>query len=104
VAGHGGEPFHTEVGYWLWDAAESLRCFLIPRGSAIIAGGTVDADATVFTLQADAGVHTYGILSNHFLEQNARTVRYEVTIDTSVDGEFTYIETSVIQHAEVPRR
>jgi len=97
-------PFHTEVGYWLWDAAESqvFRCFLIPRGSAIIAGGTVAADATVFTLQADSGVHTYGILSNHFLEQNARTVRYEVTIDTSVDGEFTYTETSVIQHAKAP--
>ena len=47
-------------------------------------------------------VHTYGILSNHFLEQNARTVRYEVTIDTSVDGEFTYTETTVIQHAKVP--
>src|SRR5581483_7883163 len=27
-------PFHTEVGYWLWDAADGqvLRCFMIPRG------------------------------------------------------------------------
>ena len=97
-------PFHTEVGYWLWDAGDGqvLRCFLIPRGSAMIAGGTVAPDATVFTLQADAGIHTYGILSNKWLEQNARTVRYEVTIDTSVDGEFTYTETSVIQHAKMP--
>ena len=26
-------PFHTEVGYWLWDATDGqvMRCFLIPR-------------------------------------------------------------------------
>ena len=36
-------PFHTEVGYWMWDARDSevVRCFLIPRGSAIVAGATV---------------------------------------------------------------
>ncbi len=35
-------PFHTEVGYWLWDARDSevIRCFLIPRGSAVVAGAT----------------------------------------------------------------
>ena len=29
-------PFHTEVGYWLWDAAtgEVLRGFVVPRGIA----------------------------------------------------------------------
>ena len=45
-------PFHTEVGYWMWDARDSevVRCFVIPRGSAIVAGGTVAADATTFTL------------------------------------------------------
>ena len=33
-------PFHTEVGYWMWDAGDSevIRCFMIPRGSAIVAG------------------------------------------------------------------
>ena len=27
-------PFHTELGYWLWDAAtgEVLRAFVVPRG------------------------------------------------------------------------
>ena len=36
-------PFHTEVGYWMWDARDSevVRCFLIPRGSAIVAGAVV---------------------------------------------------------------
>ena len=97
-------PFHTEVGYWLWDAVDSqvIRCFIVYRGLAIVAGGTVESRATNFTLAADAGVQTYGILSNHFLDQNARTVRYEVTIDTEVDDQFTYIETSILQHAKWP--
>ena len=57
-------------------------------------------------LHPDAGVgsQTYGILSNNWLDKNAQSVRYEVTIDTSVDGEFTYIETTVIKHAKVPER
>ena len=35
-------PFHTEVGYWLWDAADGqvMRCSVVPRGSVVLAGGT----------------------------------------------------------------
>jgi hypothetical protein len=97
-------PFHTEVGYWLWDATDSqvMRCFLIPRGSALIAGGQVDAGATRYTMVSDAGSETYGILSNQFLAAQARTVRYEVTIDVSEDGVFSYEETSTIEHGRLP--
>jgi len=97
-------PFHTEVGYWLWDAAEKqvFRCFLIPRGSAIIAGGTVEPDATKWSLKAEHGLNTYGVLSNKWLEQHARTTRYELHVDTSVEGEYTYDELSVIHHAKMP--
>ena len=96
-------PFHTEVGYWMWDARDSevVRCFLIPRGSAVVAGGIVAADATTYTLKASVGSQTYGILANNWLDKNARSVSYEVTIDTSVDDEFTYSETTVIQHARM---
>src|SRR6202012_694062 len=81
-------PFHTEVGYWLWDATDGqvMRCFLIPRGSALIAGGTVAPDATQYALSSEAGSSTYGILSNRFLAAQARTVRYEVAIDVSEEG------------------
>ena len=99
-------PFHTEVGYWMWDARDSevVRCFLIPRGSAIVAGAIVAPDATKFTLEANVGSQTYGILSNNWLDKNAQAIRYEVTIDTSVDGEFTYSETTVIHHARMPEQ
>ena len=61
----------------------------------------VAADATTFTLHASVGSQTYGILSNNWLDKNAQSVRYEVTIDTSVEDEFTYTETTVIKHAKV---
>ncbi|HSZ37126.1 MAG TPA: heme-binding beta-barrel domain-containing protein, partial [Acidimicrobiales bacterium] len=53
-------PFHTEVGYWMWDARDSevVRCFIIPRGSAVVAGGIVAADATKFDLEARIGSQT----------------------------------------------
>ncbi|HWE68353.1 MAG TPA: heme-binding beta-barrel domain-containing protein [Acidimicrobiales bacterium] len=97
-------PFHTEVGYWLWDATDGqvMRCFLIPRGSALIAGGSVAPDATSFTLTSEVGSETYGILSNNFLAAQARTVRYEVEIAISDDGVFTYEEVSLIEHGKLP--
>jgi hypothetical protein len=97
-------PFHTEVGYWLWDATDGqvMRCFLIPRGSALIAGGAVEADATTFTLTSEVGSETYGILSNRFLAEQARCLRYEVTIDLSEDGVFSYQETSLLEHGRLP--
>jgi hypothetical protein len=82
--------------------SQVMRCFLIPRGTAVIAGGTAEADATNFSMHAEHGIHTYGILSSRFLEDQARTTRYEVTIDTSVDDVFSYTETSVIAHAKMP--
>jgi len=96
-------PFHTEVGYWMWDLdiKQVMRCFMIPRASTLIAGGTVEPDATKFTLASELGSNTYGILSNSFLDEIARCVRYDCTI--SVEGDtFTYDETSVIEHKKLP--
>jgi len=60
------EPFHMEVGYWLWDAAASqvMRCFMVPRGATILAGGTAAPDATVLEMKAEVGSETFGVLSN----------------------------------------
>ena len=92
-------PFHTEVGYWLWDAENSqvLRCFMVPRGSVIIAGGTAQGGDSSFVLKADLGSTTYGILSNKYLDENAKTTEYDCTI--KIDGEtFTYDETTTYEH------
>src|SRR5262245_25156973 len=63
--------FHEELGYWLWDpqAKQVLRCFMVPRGVTILAGGTAEASAKGFSLSAKSGSPTYGICSNLFLDQ-----------------------------------
>ncbi len=50
-------PFHEELGYWLWDSKgkQVLRCFIVPRGVTVLAGGTVEPDAKTFELAADVG-------------------------------------------------
>jgi hypothetical protein len=92
-------PFHTEVGYWLWDAADGqvIRCFMIPRGQTVLAGGPAGPEDRTLVMHAELGSDSYGILSNRALATFARTVRYDVTV-TVGDGTFSYEETTVIEH------
>jgi hypothetical protein len=93
-------PFHTECGYWLWDERDLqvMRCFMVPRGSTIIAGGSAAPNATSFLLEADLGSTTYGILSNKYLDQFARTTRYDASI--TIEGTtFHYDETTTVEHS-----
>jgi hypothetical protein len=87
-------PFHEEVGYWLWDPKERqvLRCFIVPRGVTVIAGGTVEPNATSFELKADVGSETYGICSNRFLDREFKTVRYELKVTVHDANTFSYEE------------
>lgn len=89
------DPFHEEMGYWIWDKdrQEVLRCFLVPRGISIIAGGTVKPDATSYTLEAKAGDCTHGICMNKFLDKEFKTETYTVKVFS--DGEtYSYEQTS----------
>ncbi len=92
-------PFHEEVGYWLWDAThrQVMRCFIVPRGVSVIAGGTAQADATSFSLEADAGSATYGICSNPFLEREFKTIRYTLTVSMLDADTLRYEEDTVMQ-------
>ncbi len=94
-------PFHTEVGYWLWDGAtdEILRGFVVPRGITVLAGGTAAADATSFTLHAKKGGDLYTIGENQYLAKNASTLSYEVTITITGDT-WSYAETTMLQMKE----
>lgn len=77
------DPFHEEVGYWLYDPKrkEVLRCFLVPRGISIIAGGHAEADAKSYTLEAQSGDCTHGICANKFLDEEFKTVKYTCKIE-----------------------
>lgn len=93
------DPFHTEIGYWLWDASTGhvMRCFMVPRGTVLIAGATVEPDATTFTMKAECGSEEFGILSNPYLAQQARTSRYECTVTIHDDASFSYVETTTLE-------
>jgi hypothetical protein len=96
-------PFHTEVGYWLWDAADGqvMRCFMVPRGTLVLAGGSAAAGDKVIHMSAEVGSETYGILSNRVLASMARTIGYTLTLAIG-DGTFSYDESTTIEHARQP--
>jgi hypothetical protein len=98
------DPFHTEVGYWLWDAANGqvMRCFMVPRGVTLIAGGACAADARELRMRAKPGDECYGILQNAYLATQARTTGYECTI-TIGDDEWSYTETTFVDVARLGR-
>ena len=96
-------PFHTEVGYWLWDAAagEVLRGFVVPRGITVLAGAIgVAADVTSFTLTAKLGDPGYGISENAYLAQKASSKAYTVTITVNPDDTWSYAEETTLHMAE----
>ena len=95
-------PFHTEVGYWLWDAAtdEVLRGFVVPRGITVLAGGTAAADARSFTLAAEPGHPQYNIGENRYLADSASTVSYSVDITIHDDDTWSYQETTMLKMKE----
>jgi len=97
------EPFHREVGYWLWDAANEqvMRCFTVPHATTLMAGGTVRADDTTFKLSSALGSNTYGILSNQYLDALAKTTQYDVTIELGADY-FKYDQSTVVEYQRHP--
>jgi hypothetical protein len=96
-------PFHTEVGYWLWDAAggEVLRGFVVPRGITVLAGGRAATDAARFELRADNGASGYGIGENRYLAAHASSVSYEATITIASNDEWSYQETTMLRMDEL---
>lgn len=95
-------PFHTEVGYWLWDAAtgEILRGFVVPRGITVLAGGTTTADAREFSMSAKLGGTNYTIGENTYLAANASSVSYDVTITLNDDDTWSYSEMTMLRMKE----
>jgi len=88
------DAFHEELGYWLWDGGnrQVLRCFMVPRGVLINAGGDAEADSTSFHLSAAVGSETYGILSNKYLDESHKTMKYDLDVSIHDDGGFSYQE------------
>jgi hypothetical protein len=93
------DPFHEELGYWSWEPATSevMRCFLIPRGIALIAGGKAEKTAREFHLVAKSGSCTFGICTNPFLDREFKVESYEVTVRVHDRDKFSYEQDTVIR-------
>jgi hypothetical protein len=93
------ETFHDQVGYWLWEPAAHRVIFTlaIPRGQVLLAGGSVEPDATEFELNAAVGSEVFGILSNPFLDGAFRTLSYRIHVTIHGDGTWSYEEEGVLQ-------
>lgn len=90
------DPFHEDMGYWLWDAKASflIKSFTVPRGIALIAGGRVDARATRFELRAQEDSRVCGVVQNPFLEKEFRITRFDLRIDVQPGRSFSYEQTT----------
>jgi len=88
------DGFHEELGYWLWDGdrEQVLRCFMVPRGVLINAGGDAKINSKSFRLSAEVGSETYGILSNKYLDESYKTMKYVVDVTVHDDASFSYKE------------
>lgn len=88
------DAFHEELGYWLWDGGNKqvLRCFMVPRGVLINAGGDAEVDTNNFHLSAEVGSNTYGILSNKYLDESYKTMKYDLDVNIHEDGSLSYRE------------
>jgi hypothetical protein len=86
------ETFHDQVGYWLWEPATRtiVHSLTIPRGQALLAGGTAEPDATEFEVAATRGDATFGIVSNPFLERAFRTESFRIRVTVHADGTWSY--------------
>jgi hypothetical protein len=86
------DPFHEELGYWMYEPATGLvlRCFMPPRGMTIMAGGKAAPDARKLSLEAKAGDEVFGICSSPFLSAEFKTVRYTVDVEIIDDETIRY--------------
>ena len=66
-----------------------MCCATVLRGNSFIAGGTVELDAKEFDLAADVGSETYGICSNKFLNEEFKTIRFEMKITIRSNDSFS---------------
>lgn len=96
------DPFHEQIGYWLWDAQAQgvMLSFVVPRGICLLAGGKVRPEAKSFKLEAEVGSEVFGINSSPFLDEQFKTVRYHIELRFNEDGSLSYEEDTVMRIKE----
>ena len=93
------DAFHQDTGYWLWDAKNEqvMRCFVVPRGVTVLAGGKAAANASEFDLVAERGAPVFGVSSGPFLDKQFRTVRFTMKVRILGPDKFSYEEDTELE-------
>ena len=96
------DPFHTEVGYWLWDAADRavMRCFVVPRGRLVPRGRDDAPDREpISRWHADVRLEIFGAYCRiHFLATAARRRARCRSHDGQKPMDWAYDELDVVAH------
>ena len=74
-----------------------MRCATVPRGNSFIARETVEPDAKEFDLTADVASEIYGICSKKFLNEEFKTVCFEMKITIHSKNFFSYDQDTQLQ-------
>lgn len=101
---HGEEamdPFHDEIGFLLWDKANSqiIRNVVFGRGIAILAGGDASIGDKTLHFNASPGEPCYGILQNKYLLDRAEIKDFKSSFTFNPDGTMSYISDLVLRLA-----
>ena len=94
--------FHDETGYLMWDAARQviMQSLVIPRGVALLAGGshdglaTADGSVVIEVAAKDTDPH-FNIAQSPFMTEKARTTAFDHRISVRGD-ELVYTETTYL--------
>ena len=94
-----GEVFHNETGYLTWDADNKVvtQSFVIPRGVAVVAGGSggLTNSGSLIRVAASIDDDDYTISQAPFMRDNASTQSFTHEIEVSGDT-LRYVETTVV--------
>jgi hypothetical protein len=74
-----------------------MLTFIVPRGVTVLAGGTVAPDAKTLALSARVGSEVFGICSGPFLDEQFKTLRYDISLTVHDDGSFSYKQNTQLQ-------
>ena len=78
-----------------------MRCFAVPRGIALLAGGSAGPEDRTLTFRAEPGSPTFGLVQNPHLLDKAKSVSYEATFTFDDDGSLSYTSDLVLDLAAI---
>jgi len=88
-----GLIFHDQIGHWLYEPSTGLvmHSLTIPRGVCVLAGGDISEkeDEMTFSVKAEAGSETYGIIQSPFMLEKAKTTAFQMQM-TLTENQLSY--------------